>query len=479
MDSRERNDIMPVADAQFQFFNIDSHWLAEGEKRFDAEYYAKDTIAARVLIEKLTNKGILIEKIEDFATRIFWPGRFKRSYSKKIEGLPFFTPTESFLFLPKTRKYLSESPTDVIVQPNWILITRSGTIGRCLITTNIFKNSVLSDDLIRIIPKKDSKFGYLYAYLNTWMGQAYLTKNQYGATVKHIEPHQIVESPVPRINKIEQEVHDKITEAFKLREEAQNLLIKAEDCLYKELKLPIIDEIEQMFIPGFPSTNFKVFEISSEELNERFDASYHIPIIRQIEKNLAESHIKIDKLGDKIEKISLPPRFKRPYVKKNDNGIRYIRPSDLPLIKTFNKLYLAKLFKNSNLYKLHEGELLIVTDGTIGWVSIVTKVIAGNYGSNNFARVTCNSELDSGYLLAYLQSPYGQYQLKREIYGGVIDHLIEDHITNVKVPIPSSGVQKKIGKIIIEAFTKRDQANILEQYAIELIEKTAIQISNN
>ena len=247
---------MPTADAQFQFFNIDSHWLTEGEKRFDAEYYAKDTVAARVLVEKLAENGIPIEKIEDFATRIFWPGRFKRSYSKKDEGLPFFTPTESFLFLPKTRKYLSESPKEVIVQPNWILITRSGTIGRCLISTDIFKNSVLSDDLIRIIPKKDSNFGYLYAYLNTWMGQAYLTKNQYGATVKHIEPHQIVESPVPRIDEIEKEVHSKIIESFKLREETQHLLIKAENCLYSELKLPIIDETEQMFLPGFPSTEF-------------------------------------------------------------------------------------------------------------------------------------------------------------------------------------------------------------------------------
>ena len=224
--------------------------------------------------------------------------------------------------------------------------------------------------------------------------------------------------------------------------------------------------------------NFKVFEISSDELHQRFDASYHIPIIRQIEKNLAESDIKIDSLGDKIEKISLPPRFKRPYVKKAENGIRYIRPSDLPLIKTFNKLYLAKVFKKANLYELHEGELLIVTDGTIGWVSIVTAVMDGNYGSNNFARVICNSELDSGYLLTYLQSPYGQYQLKREIYGGVIDHLIEDHITNVKVPIPSSTIQRRIGKFVFEAFTKRDQANILEQEAIELVEKTIAQISS-
>ncbi len=469
---------MSIAKPEFHFFNIESHWLNEGEKRFDAEYYAKDTVAARVLIEKLRTKGIRIEKIQSFAVRVFWPGRFKRSYTKKDNGLPFFTPTESFLFLPKTRKYLSDSPKDVKVDNNWILITRSGTVGRCLISTSIFKNAILSDDLIRLIPKKESNYGYLYAYLNTWLGQAYLTKNQYGATVKHIEPHQIIESPVPIFEDIENEVQRKIVKVFKLREEAQDLLIKAGACLYDELNLPIIDETKQMYLQGFQETKFQVFEISSNDLNKRFDASYHIPTIRQIQKNLDECQIKIESIGENIEKISLPPRFKRPYVKNPENGVRYIRPSDLPLIKTFERLYLAKKFKNAKQYELQENEVLIVTDGTIGWVSIVTPVIAGNYGSNNFARLTCSSNLNSGYLLAFLQSPYGQYQLKREIYGGVIDHLTEDHITNVRIPIPSQDIQKRIGKNVIEAFTKRDEANIIEQEAIEMIEKSGERLSS-
>jgi len=119
---------------------------------------------------------------------------------------------------------------------------------------------------------------------------------------------------------------------------------------------------------------------------------------------------------------------------------------------------------------LNKGEILVVTDGTIGWLSIVTSITAQWYGSNNFARLVPNDDLDRGYLLAYLSSPYGQFQLKREIFGGVIDHLTEEQICQVKIPVPAMSVQHEIGNPMIQAYTCRDKANQLEDEAVDLLE---------
>lgn len=468
--------MITMADRLFQLLDIKSRWVFEGEKRLDASFYATDVIASKVLMTKLAENGIQLDRIEDLSEKIFWPGRFKRRYVSKKEGEPFLMPSEVIMFLPKPKKFIADYPKEVSIKENWILITRSGSVGRCLITSKPLKRYVLSDDLIRIVPKDETNVGYLYAYLNTWIGQAFLIKDQYGSTVKHIEPHHVANILIPRIPELEEEINQKILEAHRLREEAQELLLKAEEMLYSELGLPEISEEDVEYLGGEEGKIVKSFEIKASELNLRLDASYHLPIIRQIEKNLGEINMDVQLLGNKIS-IFIPPRFKRPYVKKYEDGVRYIRPSDLPLIKYFESRYLARRFKNCDLYRLREGEILVVTDGTIGWASIVTPLIAGWYGSNNFARIVPTEDLDRGYLLAYLLSPYGQYQLKREIFGGVIDHLTEDHIRQIKILLPSERMQTRIGKVVIEAYIKKDKANQIEEEAIKLLERRLTEIA--
>ncbi len=129
-----------------QIVDVPVHWINEGEKRLDAGFYAQDVIAARILMDKI-ERSIEIQPISEFSSRIFWPGRFKRQYVSKKEGAPFLMPSEVFMFLPKSTKYVVNYPQDVAVERGWLLITRSGTIGRILIVTKYLENFVLSDDL--------------------------------------------------------------------------------------------------------------------------------------------------------------------------------------------------------------------------------------------------------------------------------------------------------------------------------------------
>jgi len=183
----------------FQWVSVDSKWIyTDEEKRLDASAYSADLIKAKKIINRLKKKGCRVLDFEDCVKDIFHRPRFKRNYTSFDDGEPFLAPTDVFMFPLKPRKYVRDPPDGLKVRRGWILVTCSGTIGRTLIATKQIAKCVLSHDVIRIVPSNQNNDGYIYAYLNTWIGQAFLTK-KYGATVKHIEPKHIAEIPVPML----------------------------------------------------------------------------------------------------------------------------------------------------------------------------------------------------------------------------------------------------------------------------------------
>jgi type I restriction enzyme S subunit len=139
-------------------------------------------------------------------------------------------------------------------------------------------------------------------------------------------------------------------------------------------------------------------------------------------------------------------------------------PSQLPLIRPYRlKALSARQRDRSPEHLLRQGELLISTDGTAGRIHPVTAGITGRFGSNNLARVW-DETFDMGYLDTFLVTPYGQHQLCKDIYGGVVDHINEGHIATVLVPEVDEAAQKAIGDLVREAYTKKDDAISLARF---------------
>lgn len=322
----------------FEHFALESCWVAEnGSSRLDASFYSQDISEAQVLVANLRKNGIEVKQIGDkeITKEVFWPGRFKRKYANKYMGKPFLTSKEVLMLLPKSHKFILEPPKSVIVERDWLLISRSGTIGRCVISNNLLKKFVLSDDLIRVVAANDSLVGYIYAYLNTWVGQAFLTKTQYGATVKHIEPNHVSRMPLP-IPPNADEINERIMKAHRLREKAQQLLLQAEAQIHTELDLPEIDENAVQYENNQKGRLTKSFMLSSADLRLRLDASFNQPVLRLIRKSLEDSESKgkctltfLEKCG----KIFTPPRFKRAYIKDPTLGIPLLQGYHVPLIR--------------------------------------------------------------------------------------------------------------------------------------------------
>ena len=462
---------MLMEDAPFQVFEIESRWLYEGEKRLDASFYAQDVIASKILIGELEERRVEIRYVGDFG-EIFWPGRFKRQYVSKKEGEPFLMPSEVIMFLPKAKKFITNYPKEVSIKEKWLLITRSGSVGRCLIATKLLKNSVISDDLIRVVPKNENNIGYIYAYFSSWIGQAFLTKDQYGSTVKHIEPHHVASIPIPRIPELEEEINQRIFEAHRLREEAQELLLKAEDMLYSELELPEIDEDAVEYFGGERGRIVKAFEIKASELNGRLDASYHEPTLKIIEKALLTSKFKVVKLEDISDEIIIPSRFKRPYVRMESNGVSFLQPSHVVEFKPIEIKLIWKGFSKINSFKVKKDQIVVTRSGTLGRAMLITGYFDGWIGSDDLARVTVDKEKTlPEYIMTFLLCDYGISQIARETYGGVIDHLEEFHIGRILLPLPPLRIQEQIGNLTREAYDKRDKANQIEDEAIKLLER--------
>lgn len=456
-------------------FEVESKWLIEGEKRLNAFSFSPDAASSLLLIDKLRTKGIKIDDVDCIVKDIFYPSRFKRLYVRK--GAIFLSSKDIFDFLPEGKRIRNVSK-EYLIKPGWILVTRSGSVGRVLIANRFTANAAISEHVIRIIPNESTPTGYLFTYLVSKIGQPLLIKNIFGGVVDEIEPHHVAKVPISRIPELEKEINQRIREAHRLREEAQELLLEAEEMLYSELGLPEIDEDHVKYFGGENGRIVKNFEIKASELNLRLDASYHSLVVQMVKANLSSCKMPLQNLSSLAKDIFIPPRFKRPYVKNESAGIPFLSGSHLIEVRPLDVKYLWKNFKEIDLYKVYTNWILISARGTVGRPCLVTVLTNGFTVSDNIIRcIPDESKISSSYLYAFLLTSYALYQINAQKAGGVQDLLQPIHLKDIYVPVPSSDIQRKIGDLVLQAYDKRDKSNQIEDEAIKLLERKLEEIA--
>lgn len=134
------------------------------------------------------------------------PERFKRVYSTENQGKVFLSGRNITQFEPTNVKYVSgfyhkeRILKQLLLRENTILVTRSGTIGKVVITPMHFNKWTADDDIIRITPSKSIDSGYLYAFLSSEYGHALIRRVSFGSVVEHISITDLVELPIPIIS---------------------------------------------------------------------------------------------------------------------------------------------------------------------------------------------------------------------------------------------------------------------------------------
>ena len=186
----------------------------EGEElRLDAGHFNPAFIRA---LDTLSSSGMQIVRLGSLVSRVFMPPRFRRIYVGKSEGLPFLQGSHVVHFRPADVKYLSPNSVrkmeDLIVKSGWLLVTRSGTVGRVTICPREWNAWAATEDVIRIVPDEDKcPSGYLYSFLASQIGQIQLTTQIHGAVIDHLTEQNVRDVLVPMpATKEDHEIMDSI-----------------------------------------------------------------------------------------------------------------------------------------------------------------------------------------------------------------------------------------------------------------------------
>jgi type I restriction enzyme, S subunit len=456
-------------------FSIGSKWLYEADSRFDAAAYSEGAFRAR---EEIETCGYPTESLGQLCGTIWHPvqnqarSNFKRIYTKPEHGVPFVSSRNMFFLPLRPEKFLSRRMKklgDLMIPRGWIIVSRSGTVGNILLVNKTLEKCAITDHTIRLEPVGVPS-GYLYAFLASRFGKAFISSSTYGSTVDELEPKHLVPIPVPLPSEdIQKSIHRKILQAYALRDRANQIFDKAEQDLYKSLGINSFSEDDVQYLGS--EDDPQAFEISSSELVDRLDASHHVPIVRSVLHKLSQSKFKLIQLGSKVNQVYVAPRFARIYVEE-EFGTPLLQGSQLLSMRPYDLKYISNAkTKKMERWLIQSGWVLVTCSGTIGRIAVSSSQQNGWAASQHILRIIPKeNSTHPGFLSAFLSTPYGQHQLKAKIYGGVIDELTAEDTEVILIPDIPYPEQLKIGEPILKVYELRDKANNIENEAIAELE---------
>lgn len=473
----------------FQYASIKIDEILEANYRLEANIFNIKAREAREILKNCKYPIVFVSGSNGLASA-YHRMRFKRVYIEKSD-YPIFQPSQITDMKPKPHLYISDTTKTNIealrVSENQILMTCSGSIGKSTIVTKGYDKQIFSHDLLRITANRFEDTGYLYAYFRTELGQNLIITNNYGSVIQHIEPEHLENVPIPNPpEEIKRQIHDFVMQSFALRDKSNGLIDQAEKLLIEELHLPSIEELEAkadwFHVKREYSyiENGDTFSVPVDLLDERFEASYHHPIVSSIIDILLDYSEKIMPLKELSSKITMPGIFKRVYVGK-DEGVAFLGINDIMQLSPKTDKYLSIVYHKKLIEKhltVNQNMILITDRGTIGNVVLVPDYYeAENWVvSQNVVRVATNDEL-AGFIYVFLQSNYGKYLIKRETYGAVIDMIDPENVRKIPIPIlKDQAKQKQINDLALEANKLRSEAYYKEQEAIRLVNEEILSL---
>ncbi len=448
-------------------------------KRIDATMFDMELKAARrILAESPHEKSMLVGRTG--ICTAYRPGICKRIFVEKSDkSIGMLKPSQVTDISPKIEKYLSVRMEDQIsnwfVQQGEILLTCSGTIGKVSLVTDTLDNKCVSQNLIRIVPKEQDDAGYVYAFLKSKIGQLFLTRNNYGAVIQHIDPEHLTKIPIPVAPKaLRSRIHELVAKSYSLRDQSNRLLDDATKILTEELKLPAIEDMYEINHPEALQT----FSIKLSQMERRADASYHVPIVSTIVSHLKKYADRVVTIGEKdvSKDIVLPGRFKRIYVDEG-YGITFFSGKNISELDPSDKRYLSfsqhdRKIKDELL--IRENMILVTCSGTVGNTVLVPKHWDGWAMTHDIIRLIPQDNIQ-GYCFVWLNSEYARAIIQSFQYGSVVQHIEKEHISRMPIPLlRDENAQRKINALALEANKKRYEAYMLEQQAIEIMNNEVI-----
>ncbi len=369
-------------------------------------------------------------------------------------------------FLSRTHGALLD---DLRLQSGMILITCSGmNLGDVIWTRDDLAGLVATHDLIRVVADS-SKVppGYLYIFLLSRYGHAFIRKQIYGGNIKHIEPDHLKQMPVPRLQKhLEDEIHELAMESARQRSEFVAGIREATDHLFAALGLADLPV-------GAPAEG-RSFAVASSELRT-LRALNHDPVVAaSLDAIRATGSVR---LGDICSdgKLSTGARFKRVDTDPGV-GVRLIGQKHGFWMRPHGRWINAAMAPRS-VFATDE-TVLVASSGTLGKRELYCRPILATgrwldfvYTQHFLRVVTGDAEFPGAFLFAFLRSEVAFRALRSMSTGTKQQEIHRELVADLPIPAPPADVRAAVAARVRDAHRVRDEADVLEERALTMLER--------
>ena len=448
--------------------------------RLDAGSYA--TSAHDDLMAALMNHSTTTL---DKKARVFGFGPFKRTYiSAPDYGIPLLSSSDIMQLDPEPpilAKFNCPKWQQYQINRGWILVSCSGTIGNVSLVPAYWDGWALSQHGIRVVPDKQYR-GLIYSFLSLPTVKSLMVSRKSGSVIDEIYSKDISSLLLPIVSeKTKAKLNELCDSVLSLREASRVLYNSSILYLIKANNLPPFDVPSTIYTEDSEPEAVSVTNINVQKEGEcRLDAHFYNPTAQLAIANIRKCPSEIKSVGEVSKVLFTGGRIKRNYV-ESTHGVPFLSGKNIIQVRPTDVKYLSnRQMADLDELLLKKNYTLITRSGTVGRSCFVWRNYEDYAASEHILRVIPNeSEIDPGYLYAFLSSEYGYQQILRHRHGSVIDEITDKQVEQVLIPCPSLKERKVIGDKVREAYDKRADAIRLEDEAQAILTKELAKTPGN
>lgn len=445
---------------------IKSNWLPKGGFRLDCSPYLGGAIETEILLEELPVRK---DPLGSVTSAIFNGPKFSRTFVddpaygvRFLGGSDLLSADFSDLPLLSRAQAYGKQLRHLEIKPGMTLITCSGTIGKMAYARPEMEGIWSSQHIMKVVPNPEViPSGYLYAFLSSRFGVPLVVSGTYGSIIQSIEPAHITGLSVPRFgDDIEQEIHQLVEAAARLRSEASELRNSARrkiECLLNvELVGPLVAN-----------------SVTVQSLDGRLDAHFHRFQSRRARTLLAESQRSVP-IGKFCVDVVGPPRGARRKVTDPHVGIGFLSSSAVFHVDPQPDFLVSRSTPGLKEAEIRETDVLVPRSGSLGGINgRVVLPLPSNYGmfgSDHLYHFRCKSHLDACYLWAVLSTSVGYQAVVSTAFGSAIPSLDIWRLKLLKMPIFDDMDRNEITSAVRKSVEFLESANSNDRQAQSLLE---------
>ena len=394
---------------------------------------------------------------------------YKEEGSSYLRGTDIKRCQVNMLTPKKVNFPLEEVPEKITLKSGDILITRKGTVGITSIVSDDCKDVIIGTEIIKVRLKDDAEISpeYFYTLLNSKIGILQVNSKLTGTVSRGINHPSLKTIKIPTLSKQDHEQIDVwIKEAKKKHTLSLNLIEKA-----KKLLLSLFQKYEPR--------EEQFYKVYSKDINiDFFTPQFYYPLYNKTIERMRKDFeiIKLGIIADIKRGNEVGSDTYRNYVDKVDSDVPFVRTSDLPNyeIDDYPDYYVDISIQEGLKQDLKPNDILFSNDGKIGFSALYTD--ADNcIIQSHIRRIRMLNTLSPEYVLMFLNTKYGQFQIKKHTVVQATIPTIGDGLKELEIPKIPEEIEKEIIELVRQAFKFKSEKKLLIRQAKKLIENAFLK----